>query len=71
MSKRKFSEIPDSEIEEIIRSLPEPLINYWIENRAKPFETLKVYAQGFHDGVKYILKQWQSSLNEMRETLHK
>lgn len=54
----------------LVNNFPEPLIDYWIENSAKPIDILQSYTIGFRDGMEYVIKTLEPHLKRMDEILN-
>jgi hypothetical protein len=52
MSKK----LTDKEVNELVNNIPKPLVDYWIENSAKPIDSLHVYTKGYFEGVNFVFE---------------
>jgi len=48
--------LTDKELKEMVDNMPKPLLNYMIENSAKPIENLHLYAKGFQAGMDFVIE---------------
>jgi uncharacterized protein (DUF2164 family) len=58
------------EFEELVATIPKPLLEYLKKNSDKPNNELGSYMMGYFQGIKYVIEMIEPHLKAMNETLH-
>ena len=65
------TKLTEKEFEEILESLPKPLLEYIDKNLDKPNNEIVSYMMGYLQGIKYVVEMIEPHIKEMGDTLHK